>query len=251
MGLDTVELVIDVEDEFGIKIDDEDAPNILTVGALVRYVARKKGLRVQEVRQPDPLPYCASARAFYSLRRLLMSEFGAARHSIRPKQRVFEHVPYAERTALTKQLVVWGAHRSMLEGADPGMIICASLFLGASLVGITSFLKLNVTTPVPAAGVIALVAAAVFGLLMARRRFVASHVCWADIARRRAIDIEQEWRAEESLRLESLAHQQPSPADVAAVDRIRTLVYGMVADQFGVKEEELSDATNFVRDLGA
>src|SRR5205809_427702 len=43
MGLDLVELVMEVEDEFGIQIADDDASHIETVGQLHSYVCRKIG----------------------------------------------------------------------------------------------------------------------------------------------------------------------------------------------------------------
>jgi len=42
-SLDTVELVMEIEDEFGLSIPDEDVEEIQTVGAAVKYVAEKKG----------------------------------------------------------------------------------------------------------------------------------------------------------------------------------------------------------------
>ena len=38
-SLDAVEIIMAIEDEFGIEIPDEDAENIQTVGDLVKYVA--------------------------------------------------------------------------------------------------------------------------------------------------------------------------------------------------------------------
>ncbi len=41
MGLDTVEMIVLVEDTFGIQIKDEDAENIATVGQLIDHVHGK------------------------------------------------------------------------------------------------------------------------------------------------------------------------------------------------------------------
>jgi len=40
-SLDTVELVMALEEEFGIEIPDEDAERLLTVGKLVDYLDQK------------------------------------------------------------------------------------------------------------------------------------------------------------------------------------------------------------------
>ncbi|CDA89411.1 MAG: acyl carrier protein [Firmicutes bacterium] len=41
-SLDAVEIIMAIEDEFGIEIPDEDAENIQTVGDLVKYVEENK-----------------------------------------------------------------------------------------------------------------------------------------------------------------------------------------------------------------
>lgn len=41
MGLDTVEFVMWVEEEFHIEIPDKDAAELVTVGELCRYVANR------------------------------------------------------------------------------------------------------------------------------------------------------------------------------------------------------------------
>ena len=42
-SLDTVELVMALEEEFGIEIPDEDAEKIQTVGDAIRYIEEKSG----------------------------------------------------------------------------------------------------------------------------------------------------------------------------------------------------------------
>jgi len=40
-SLDTVELVMELEKEFGMEISDEDASNLSTVGEAVKYIEEK------------------------------------------------------------------------------------------------------------------------------------------------------------------------------------------------------------------
>ncbi|MBU3958579.1 MAG: acyl carrier protein [Candidatus Omnitrophica bacterium] len=42
-SLDTVELVMALEEEFGVEIPDEDAEKITTVGEAVKYIDSKAG----------------------------------------------------------------------------------------------------------------------------------------------------------------------------------------------------------------
>ncbi len=41
-SLDTVELIMQLEEEFGIEIPDDDAETITTVGAAVEYIDKNK-----------------------------------------------------------------------------------------------------------------------------------------------------------------------------------------------------------------
>ena len=42
-SLDTVELVMALEEEFGIEIPDEEAEKLITVGDALRYIEQKAG----------------------------------------------------------------------------------------------------------------------------------------------------------------------------------------------------------------
>ena len=41
-SLDTVELIMEFEEEFGVEIPDDDAENITTVGSAVDYIEKLK-----------------------------------------------------------------------------------------------------------------------------------------------------------------------------------------------------------------
>jgi acyl carrier protein len=77
MGLDTVELVMAVEDKFHIAIPDEDAEKIQRCGDLHAYVCHR-------LRPLDGAP-CQSAAAFHRIRRTLLRHLPTVeRHQIRP-----------------------------------------------------------------------------------------------------------------------------------------------------------------------
>jgi acyl carrier protein len=98
MGLDTVELIMEVEESFGIGIPDAEAERIRTVGELYRHVLAKLG---------DPMrgtPGCLSAAAFYRLRRQLMSGFRIERRRIRPGSAMDDLIPKSKRGAAWQRL---------------------------------------------------------------------------------------------------------------------------------------------------
>ncbi|MBI5723648.1 MAG: hypothetical protein HZA50_06800 [Planctomycetes bacterium] len=66
MGLDAVELVIRVEDSFDIKIPDDEASAIVSIGDLYRCILHKLG---QSPKTGNLKKRCMTARAFYRLRK--------------------------------------------------------------------------------------------------------------------------------------------------------------------------------------
>lgn len=79
MGLDTVELVMNAEEEFGIAIPDADCAALTTPRKLADYIARQLGAAG---RQQDP--HCLSQARFYRLRALLVDHLGSKRQTVRP-----------------------------------------------------------------------------------------------------------------------------------------------------------------------
>jgi acyl carrier protein len=77
MGLDGVELLMAVEEEFKIAISYEEAAQCVTVGKLVDLVHS----RLQQTREAP----CASQHGFYVIRDQLVKVLGAAREQIKPE----------------------------------------------------------------------------------------------------------------------------------------------------------------------
>jgi acyl carrier protein len=48
MGLDVVELVMRIEEEFELEIPDHDAERLLTVGDFAAYIAEKQDVPVEK-----------------------------------------------------------------------------------------------------------------------------------------------------------------------------------------------------------
>jgi hypothetical protein len=76
VGLDAVELVMEVEERFGVAISDENAVNFQTMGQLHDFLLGECAGRRR--------PGCPAQSAFYRLRRAMMRVFAAPRRSLRP-----------------------------------------------------------------------------------------------------------------------------------------------------------------------
>lgn len=98
MGLDTVELVMEVEETFDISIDDRDAEEIVTLGDLHRYVVARLALKDRKIHP------CPTAAVFYRLRRALMAVVPIDRRRIRPASRVEDFVPAGRRREVWEAL---------------------------------------------------------------------------------------------------------------------------------------------------
>ena len=84
MGLDGVELVMDVEETFGVAIPDELAQKMRTVGDLYEY------LLTQCV--GDRQSGCLTSAAFYQVRQGICKTLQVERHDVRPATRIDELV---------------------------------------------------------------------------------------------------------------------------------------------------------------
>ncbi len=96
MGLDAVELVMDVEDHFGIVIDDDEAGRLHTVGDLVALIRSRVDAASSSA--------CLSLSAFFSLRRLIRDIVGDERMRLRPSQSIVDRLSRANRRELWRRL---------------------------------------------------------------------------------------------------------------------------------------------------
>jgi acyl carrier protein len=93
MGLDTIELIMNVEDRFHIQIADIDAERIQTVGQLAAHVAERIG--------QSNCSTCTSQRVFHRVRAGLVT-LGAEPRHVRLSSRMDEFLPAGQ------TIVGWG-----------------------------------------------------------------------------------------------------------------------------------------------
>ena len=91
MGLDSVELVLEVEDAFGFSIPDEDAAGLTTMGKLYEYVLAHRFRGKQDA--------CLSSITFYKIRRALMSVLKIPRDAVRVATELSAIMPRRRRRA--------------------------------------------------------------------------------------------------------------------------------------------------------
>lgn len=86
MGLDTVELVMRVEETFGIAIPDEVASRLVTPDDMADFIMTRLELT------DEPLP-CLTQKAFHALRRGFTRTLRVPRRSFRPDALLMELLP--------------------------------------------------------------------------------------------------------------------------------------------------------------
>ncbi len=96
MGMDGVEIVMDVEDHFGISIQDSEAEHVRAVGDLVALVQARIAAAQRE--------YCPTLTAFLSLRNAARVVLGDDSVHLRPRDAVANILAPTQRRALWKQL---------------------------------------------------------------------------------------------------------------------------------------------------
>jgi acyl carrier protein len=85
LGLDIVEMILEIEDEFDIRFVEAELQEVETVWDLHLLVCGKLG--IEAYRRPQARG-CPSSRAFYRLRSAMVETLGVPRRSIAPRTRL-------------------------------------------------------------------------------------------------------------------------------------------------------------------
>jgi acyl carrier protein len=106
MGLDAVELVIETEEAFQIRIDDRDAEKIVTVGQLHDFIIERlppdSPWQVTPAGESVRSTPCLEAAAFYRLRRAFKAAGCNSCSQISPSTSLVEALPIKRRRRLWK-----------------------------------------------------------------------------------------------------------------------------------------------------
>lgn len=100
MGLDAVELMMELEESFGLQIPDEAMSEVRTVGDLYSKILQILNSQKHSKLNPE---VCLTSATFCWLRRHLAPTIKESR-SIRPRMKLVESLPSESRIALWKKL---------------------------------------------------------------------------------------------------------------------------------------------------
>jgi len=136
MGMDGVEIVMDVEDHFGISIQDSEAGQVRTVGDLVSLVHARISASQRE--------YCPTLPAFLTLRKVTRAVFGDQTLRFRPRDAVANILNPRQRRELWTRL-------SDLLGTPPNSLrrprllrqLLAAISIGLLVLALTSAIAIN------------------------------------------------------------------------------------------------------------
>lgn len=232
MGLDTVELVLEIEEAFDVSIPDDRASTMLTVGQVYEFLLQ---------RTADPAltsNTCLTAAAFYDLRRQLRS-LGLSHSSIRPKTKLDRVIPLIGRRKY------WQALGSQMDLQFPSLqrpswlallnCILVTIVVFASFIG---FAIPSVMTGIFAAVVFGLISSAI--LWFVTQPFAIYPVSSCSTIRDLVTSLV-------AINHNTLAtrYSTRNPTDVW-----NTLQW-IVAEQLGVDRSKVVPSARFVQDLGA
>lgn len=230
MGLELVEIVMEVEETFGVVVSDEAAPEIRTVGQLHAYILDRRHQTEQQG--------CPTGQVFRDIRQVLTAAAAVPRQAVRPSTELAEILPPPIRRR------VWKTLQQKVSGRLPGLRlpfrlgpILAGGCLIAGVVGAAIMVPLvGLSHAVALAGVPTFIMLCVMSVLT---RPLAVALPWG------LVTVGDLTLAAVPPGFEATATQPMTDAEVwEKLQRI-------VADILGVKIESVMPSARFVEDLGA
>ena len=230
MGLDSVELVIEVEKTFGFSIPDDDVAALDTVGKLYDYILAH---RFEGTEQG-----CLTSVAFYKLRRALMSVFGMARSDVRPSLEVAAIIPARRRRLWRDLQEAMGLRLPSL--VRPLWVTILATTVGCALV-VAAAVRVTAWVGVAGAVLLALFFMCVLTYVLDKGTeplAVEFHPAFADVGGLTKSILRRNYGAI------SDACQRTSADEVW--DTLRALI----VEQLGVRLDDVTKEASFVKDLG-
>lgn len=228
MGLDGVELVMAVEEEFGVSIADGEAEKRLHPSDVIDLVCSKVRLTGEQL--------CQSQRSFYIARRALVQTFGVQREAAKPASHLSDFIPADNQTIHWNRLKLAMAAEEWPKLVRPRwMSIMIAVISGLVSLCVIIILQWNISSPLSLVSiVVGLMAAIAFSKLCKRitRRWENLIPIYTgtvlDLARVAQRSHDMEWTR----------------------DGIAKTLKRIIIDQLGLKEEDYSEDAHFVKDYG-
>lgn len=126
MGLDAVELVMEIEEEFGIKLSDDEVAPVETVGQIIQLVESKI---TPESRQK-------LGAAFYRLRQVIADSALIDKRLIRPSTDLRPFIPDSQVSSVWRELHDAGFRVPSLALSKRGMAVFVTLWLVSMILAV-------------------------------------------------------------------------------------------------------------------
>jgi acyl carrier protein len=217
MGLDGVELVMALEEGFGVKIADAEAEACFTPAAVIDIIFSK--LRASDHR------VCVGQRAFYLLRKALTQRLGI------PRSKVTLGADIRTFTAGRLEKEVWQHLKAAVQARSwPAL-----------------------TRPKWMVGGLWLLALSTFGVLLLLLHWAAAAMC-AVLVAVVAVRITQPFRSQIPIRYSRVRKLVPFAITSDAIawtrEQVAVLVKKLVVENLGIRADQYRENAHFVNDLG-
>ncbi len=234
MGLDMVEVVLDVEETFGIKVADDEYAEIQLVGDFHQLILRHvKSLRELQLAHPG----CPSIPPFLALRKSLCSLLPVQRNQLRPRTELEKVIPRDKRRA------TWHNLQSLTNIILPPLILpnvlrSIIIIIAAAIFAVLTFSVIDFIGPL--------------GFILA---FMVSFIAWYFLyllTRPLAVAFPSNCKTISDVvcfaRPPHYPPQKNKPISTDS-DEIWKRLVSIIVDTLNVKESEVTPDTHFINDL--